>query len=271
VSGDTGGHSFGNALRTTSIYKSASSSNEVIRSLLAELTTHKTAYKTTYVLQRCSSAGAGEYYNRDFRDLTSELTAEIIAIMSEIETRTNAMLKKEAKEVTADHFLFHALMEKARKPVAYIITTTEGETYLNEMHTTAIRSEGTFDRDIIVVHFDERSSKYRVLLEPKKATLTTDRDGMNNELILPSMETMYGDDYDPTSHNHRLIDHTKYQVDVDSSPGGMEVIVDGLHVSAYSPDTQLHVLEEINLQGAAGGGHRHLQIALRSDGETHNA
>jgi hypothetical protein len=85
------------------------------------------------------------------------------------------------------------------------------------------------------------------------------------------METMYGDDYDPTSHNHRHIDHTKYQVDVDSSPGGMEVIVDGLHVSAYSPDTQLHVLEEINLQGAAGGGHRHLQIALRSDGETHSA
>jgi hypothetical protein len=82
---------------------------------------------------------------------------------------------------------------------------------------------------------------------------------------------MYGDDYVPTAHRHRSskMDETHYNVDITSSPGGMEVTVDDLPLGAYSPDTQTHVLTEINLQGAAGGGHT--RITLRNDGETHNA
>ena len=68
------------------------------------------------------------------------------------------------------------------------------------MHTTAIRQEGIFDKDMIVVHLDERTNKYRVLLEPKRATTNPpNRDGMNNTLILPSMKMMYGEDYVPTT------------------------------------------------------------------------
>jgi hypothetical protein len=162
---DTTGHSFGNALRTTSTYKTATSSKEVIKSLLAELNTHKGLYKTTYMLQRCSNAGAGDYYGCDLRDLTPILHEEIIGIISEIETQTNDMLKS---AVIADHFLFHALMEITRRPVAHIVTTTEGVSYLHEMHATAIRQEGSFNTGIIVVHFDERTNKYRVLLERRR-------------------------------------------------------------------------------------------------------
>jgi hypothetical protein len=174
--------------------------------------------------------------------------------------------------VIADHFLFHALMEIARKPVAHIVTTTEGETYLHEMHATAIRQEGSFNKDIIVVHLDERTNKYRVLLEPKKATPSpADRDGMSSTLTLPSLRALYGEDYVPTAHKHRRskVDDTKYQVDITSSPGGMEVTVDELPLGAYSPDTQAHVLSEINLQGAAGGGHT--QIPPLSHGGKSNA
>jgi len=174
--------------------------------------------------------------------------------------------------VIADHFLFHALMEIARKPVAHIVTTTEGDTYLHEMHATAIRQEGSFNKDIIVVHLDERTNKYRVLLEPKKAPLTpADRDGMNSTLTLPSLRALYGEDYIPMTHKHRSsrIDDSQYNVEITSSPGGMEVMVDDLPLGAYSSDTQTHALSEINLQGAAGGGRT--RIALRNDGETRNA
>jgi hypothetical protein len=92
---------------------------------------------------------------------------------------------------------------------------------------------------------------------------------MNNTLIIPSMKILYGDDYNPASYNHKHIDHTKYQVDVNSSPGGMDVTVDGIPLEAYSPDTQVHVLAEIDLQGAAGGGQT--QISPRSNGETYRA
>ena len=104
------------------------------------------------MLQRCSSAGVEDYYGCDPRELRGTLHEEIIGVISEIETQTTAMFKS---DVIADHFLFHALMEKARKPVAHIVTTSDGVTYLHEMHTTAIRQEGTFDKDIIVVHLDE--------------------------------------------------------------------------------------------------------------------
>jgi hypothetical protein len=269
VSGDKEGHTFGNALRTTSTYKTATSSKEVTKSLLAELTTHKGLYKTTYILQRCTSEGAGDAYMRDTRDLSSTLNDEILQIISDIEAQTNAMPVPKSK-VFADHFLFHALMEKARRPVAQIVTTSEGVTYLHEMHAIAIRQEGTFDKDIIVVHLDERTIKYRVLLEQKRTSSTPlDRDGMSDTLILPSMKRMYGEDHVTPAHKRRIdIDDTKYQVQV-SSPGGMEVTVDGIPLDGYSPLTITHVLTEINHQGAAGGGHT--QISLRSHDASHNA
>jgi len=85
------------------------------------------------------------------------------------------------------------------------------------------------------------------------------------------MKMMYGEAYVPPTHKHRVnnIDDTKYQVEVTSSPGGMEVSVDDLPLEAYSPLTQAHVLAEIDLQGAAGGGQT--QISRRSNGETHKA
>ena len=221
------------------------------------------------MLQRCTSAEAGDYYGCDPRLLSPALSEEIHEIMNAIETQTNAMHKT---AVIADHFLFHALMEIASKPVAHIVTTSEGVTYLHEMHAIAIRQEGTYDKDMIVVHLDERSNKYRVLLEPRRTTTTpANRDGMNNTLVIPSLTTMFGEEFAPQTRTHRRIqsDHTKYQVEVTSSQGAMDVTVDGIPLEGYSPGTQVHVLAEINHQGAAGGGHT--QIPLRPDGETHNA
>ena len=213
--------------------------------------------------------GAEDYYGCKVQDLTTVLSDEIRDIISAIETQTTAMYKD---PVIADHFLFHALLERTRKPVAHIVTSSDGVTYLHEMHTTAIRQEGTFDKDMIVVHYDERTNKYRVLLEPKRSTSKPPiRDGMSNTLILPSMKMLYGEAYGPTTPQRRVskIDDKTYHVEVTSSPGGMEVMVDDIHLDAYSPLTQAHVLTEIDLQGAAGGGH--IQIPLRPDGEAHNA
>lgn len=79
------------------------------------------------------------------------------------------------------------------------------------MHTTAIRQEGTFDNDIIVIHWDERVNKYMVFLEPKRSTSTpADRDGMNSTLTIPRMNFLYGESYDAALHGHRYrrkIDH----------------------------------------------------------------
>ena len=266
VSGDSKGHTFGNALRTTSTYRTATSSKEVTKSLLAELSTHKGLYKTSYMLQRCTSKGASDSFGCDVRDLSPTLHEEILRIISDIEAQTHEMTKS---KVVADHFLFHALMEKAKRPVAQIVTTPDGVTYLHDMHAIAIRQEGTYDKDIIVVHLDERTNTYRVLQEQKRSSSSPpDRDGMSDTLILPSMKSMYGEDHNPPAHKHRIdIDDTKYQVY--SSPGGMEVTVDGLPLDAYSPGTITHVLTEINHQGAAGGGLT--QIPLRSHDASHNA
>ena len=162
-------------------------------------------------------------------------------------------------------------MEKAKIPVAQIVTTSEGVTYLHEMHAIAIRQEGTFDKDIIVVHLDERTNKYRVLLEQKRSSSTPpDRDGMSDTLILPSMKSMYGEDHVPSAHKRRIdIDEAQYQVQITSSPGGMEVTVDGIPLEGFSPLTITHVLSEINHQGAAGVGFT--QIPLRSHDESYNA
>jgi hypothetical protein len=122
VSGDTKGHTFGNALRTTSTYRTATSSKEVTKSLLAELSTHKGLYKTSYMLQRCTSKGASDSYGCDVRDLSPTLHEEILRIISDIEAQTHEMTKS---KVVADHFLFHALMEKTNRPVAQIVTTSE--------------------------------------------------------------------------------------------------------------------------------------------------
>jgi hypothetical protein len=218
------------------------------------------------MLQRCTSKGASDSFGCDIRDLSPTLHEEILRIISDIEAQTHEMTKS---KVVADHFLFHALMEKAKRPVAQIVTTPDGVTYLHDMHAIAIRQEGTYDKDIIVVHLDERTNTYRVLQEQKRSSSSPpDRDGMSDTLILPSMKSMYGEDHNPPAHKHRIdIDDTKYQVY--SSPGGMEVTVDGLPLDAYSPGTITHVLTEINHQGAAGGGLT--QIPLRSHDASHNA
>ena len=76
-----------------------------------DVATHKGLYKTSYMLQRCSSKGAEDYYGCKVQDLSTTLSDEIRDIISTIETQTTDMFKS---AVIADHFLFHALLERTR-------------------------------------------------------------------------------------------------------------------------------------------------------------
>ena len=141
-------------------------------------------------------------------------------------------------------------------------------------HLLSGSQEGTFVTDMIVIHYDERVSRYRLLVDKKKCLGSNDRNGMSSTLTLPTQQFLYGTTYDDVPPRIRTVakavDHSMYQVELLSSPSGMEVEVDGVLVEAYSPETISHVLKETELQREAGVSTQ-IQVTLRHDGEKNKA
>jgi hypothetical protein len=127
---------------------------------------------------------------------------------------------------------------------------------------------------MIVIHYDERTSRYRLLVDKKKRLGSHDRNGMSSTLTIPTQQFLYGPTYDDipprTRSEAKAVNHSMYQVELRATPTGMEVEVEGVRVEAYSPDTIAHILQETELQREAGVSTL-MQVTLRHNGEKNEA
>jgi hypothetical protein len=264
------GPSLGIAIRSLPRFKEMESGDEVIKYLLQELIINPNTYRMTYLREWCSLPDEEEYKQGGFAELSVRLRTAILKQEETIIARTRGLLKTEG---IADPFLFHALMEITRKPVSLLITPEDGKTYVDQMWTHAHRQEGIFVAEMIVIHYDDRTGKYRLMVEKKKGVGINDRNGMSSILTIPTQQFLYGETYEKDPRNRstaKKADHSMYQVTLRATPAGMEVEVDGESLLAYSPETIAHVLQETELQREAGVS-TNVQVQLRQDGEDDDA